>query len=136
MDPLCLQLDRRRSLDGRLLSCGGRCVRAGCRGMRLRTGIMHWTSAVPWHACLTSSGHGVCSMDQVMSLSHLAMLLQMRLLVDVICHDAPWCTPWTRGEIRLGHIIDAHGNPPDGPSGECWWQSWGTKLSAHRTCGG
>eukprot|EP00971_Amphidinium_carterae_P220244 4372351-Amphidinium_carterae.1 len=45
---------------------------------------MHWTSAVPRHACLTSSGHGVRAMHQIMRLSHLAVLLQMRLAIHVM----------------------------------------------------
>eukprot|EP00971_Amphidinium_carterae_P281020 5579595-Amphidinium_carterae.1 len=82
-----LRLGRRRSLNWRLHRYSSGCAGVSCRGMRLRTGIMHWTSAVPRHVCLTSSGHGVCAMHQVMSLSELAVLFQMRLPIHVMLRE-------------------------------------------------
>eukprot|EP00971_Amphidinium_carterae_P152029 3013379-Amphidinium_carterae.1 len=61
------------------------------------------------------------------------MAMSTVVVADVILHYPETCTPWTRGDSGLRHIVDAESDPPNRPSRERWRRGW---INVHRTCGG
>eukprot|EP00971_Amphidinium_carterae_P093677 1853828-Amphidinium_carterae.1 len=57
------------------------------------------------HVVFDNATHQALKRD-VVKIYTMAVIVGMT--PNVICHNALWRTPWTRGVGWLGHIVDAH----------------------------